>query len=340
MTLLRAASRTLLASYFVSSGVKAVREPQLLVPGAAALSEKVVPMLREYAPQVAGYIPEDATTLVRANGALQLVGGLALASGKGRRLGAVLLATSLVPTTFARHPYWSRETEEERAADKSHFLKNLSLLGGVLIAAGDTEGRPSLAYRAQVGTAMLAKDTRRVGQKVAKETRAISDAAVAEGAALVGVAVTTTRAARRKAAKELKRRNKKLTAQQIKQQRVAARKNAKQQAIQAAQAQKQAKIAERVNAKQEAIQAARAQKEAKIAARVNAKQEALNAARADKEARAAARASAKQDAMNAARAEKEAQANAIREAREAQKQSRKRDQATRRFARNVHRGEN
>ena len=139
MTLLRAGARTMLASYFIVNGVKAVRNPGPLVPAAEPVADRVVPLVKKYAPQqVATVIPEDTANLVRANGAAQVIGGLALASGKGRRLGALLLAGSLVPTTLARHPFWSRTDPEERALDRSQFLKNVSLLGSVLLAAGDT----------------------------------------------------------------------------------------------------------------------------------------------------------------------------------------------------------
>ncbi|HWJ51852.1 MAG TPA: DoxX family membrane protein, partial [Propionibacteriaceae bacterium] len=131
MTLLRAAYRTMLASYFITSGVRALRDPDSLVPVAEPLTDRVVPLLKEYAPQqVAGFVPEDARTLVRVNGAAQVAGGLALASGKGRRLGALLLAGSLVPSTIAKHPFWSRSDAAERANDQHQFLKNVSLLGG------------------------------------------------------------------------------------------------------------------------------------------------------------------------------------------------------------------
>jgi uncharacterized membrane protein YphA (DoxX/SURF4 family) len=273
MTLLRAASRTLLASYFVVSGVKAVRDPELLVPVAQPLADKLVPLAKQYAPQqVSDSIPEDAVTLVRVNGALQLAGGLALATGRGRRLGAGLLAASLIPSTLAKHPFWDRTTEEEREIDKAHFLKNLSLLGGVLIAAGDTEGRPSLAYRAHAGTQLLARDTRKAGKRVAKSTRAISDAAVAEGAMLVGAAVATTRKARRLAAKELKRANKKATAAQIKAQRSTSRAEARAAKVTAARAAKDANASARTRAKEEAKEAAKAEKLAKVAAAAEVKQ--------------------------------------------------------------------
>ena len=54
-----------------------------------------------------------------------------------------------MPTTLAGHPYWETEDEKERAQQRIHFLKNLTMLGGLLIAAADTEGNPSLAWRSR-----------------------------------------------------------------------------------------------------------------------------------------------------------------------------------------------
>src|ERR1700712_4357518 len=116
MTLLRAAARTLLASQFVVTGFRAVRNPTPLVPAAEPLVERWLPTIQKYAPdQVASYIPSDTKTLIRVVGAMELVGGLALASGKGRRFGSVLLAASLIPNTLAEHPFWTRDTPEEKA---------------------------------------------------------------------------------------------------------------------------------------------------------------------------------------------------------------------------------
>ena len=78
MTLLRAVARTMLASYFVSSGIKAIRDPEALVPAAEPLVDRVVPLIKEYTPeQVASFVPENTATLVRLNGAAQLVGNSA-----------------------------------------------------------------------------------------------------------------------------------------------------------------------------------------------------------------------------------------------------------------------
>jgi uncharacterized membrane protein YphA (DoxX/SURF4 family) len=198
MTLLRAAARTLLASYFIVSGVKAVRDPGPLVPLAEPLADKLVPLIKQYAPgQIANYIPEDAAALVRINGAAQVVGGLALATGKGRRLGAVLLAGSLIPSTIAKHPFWTRDTAEERAIDRNQFRKNVSLLGGVILAARDTEGKPGLVWRAQRGGHSLVKDTRKSRRQMAKSTHALADTALAGGATLVTAVVTQSRKAKK-----------------------------------------------------------------------------------------------------------------------------------------------
>ena len=248
MTLLRAAARTLLASYFIASGIKAVRNPGVLVPAAEPVTDRLVPLAKQYAPeQVAAFIPEDTETLVRINGATQILGGLALASGRGRRLGALLLAASLVPSTAAKHPFWTREDAEERALDKSHFLKNVSLLGGVLLAAGDTEGKPSLAWRAQKGGHAIAQSTSKTSRKVAKKAGELTggsndfaDAALASGAALVGTVVATSRRAAKRAQKEAAKASV-VAAKQAKVARKAAEIQAAKTAALAAAAAKQAK---------------------------------------------------------------------------------------------------
>jgi uncharacterized membrane protein YphA (DoxX/SURF4 family) len=211
MTFLRAIPRVMLASYFVSSGIKAIRDPESLVPAAEPLTDRVVPVVKEYTPeQVATFVPENTVTLVRTFGVAQVLGGTALATGKGRRLGALLLAGTLVPSTIAKHPFWKVQDPEERAQDRNHFLKNVSLLGGVLIASADTEGKPSLAWRAQKGGEKLAKETRKASKKLTKgtsnvagEAGELAEAAVATGAALVGAVSDSSRKLQKQAAKHL-----------------------------------------------------------------------------------------------------------------------------------------
>jgi uncharacterized membrane protein YphA (DoxX/SURF4 family) len=212
MTLLRAIPRTMLASYFVAAGIKAIRDPESLVPAAEPLVDRVVPLVKEYTPeQVSGYVPENTVTLVRVNGIAQVTGGLALATGKGRRLGALLLAGSLIPSTIAKHPFWTVQDPEARAQDRSHFLKNVSLLGGVLLAAQDTEGKPSLVWRARKGGEAIAKETRKASKKLTKGSSDVADtaselaeAAVATGAALVEALTDSSRKLQKQAGRQLR----------------------------------------------------------------------------------------------------------------------------------------
>jgi uncharacterized membrane protein YphA (DoxX/SURF4 family) len=236
----------MLASYFVASGIKAIRDPESLVPVAEPIADRVVPLVKQYSPeQVASVVPEDTVTLVRVFGVAQVLGGAALATGKGRRLGALLLAGTLVPSTIAKHPFWTVQDPEQRAQDRSHFLKNASLLGGVLIASVDTEGKPSLAWRAQKGGQSLAKETRRASKKLAKSTgkvaggaNELAESAVATGVALVEALADSSRKVKKQAAKQLKEA-KALAAHQAEEAQAAAAKAAKKANK---QARKQAKV--------------------------------------------------------------------------------------------------
>ncbi len=146
MTVVRALARPLLSTIFVVQGAKAVRDPEPHVTKAQPVADRLVPLIQRVAPaQIGDRIPESTANLVRLNGAAQVLGGLALASGKGRRLGAVVLAGSLIPTTLAGHSFWKESDKAVRATQKVQFMKNLGIMGGLLLAAVDTEGKPGVA---------------------------------------------------------------------------------------------------------------------------------------------------------------------------------------------------
>ena len=77
-------------------------------------------------------------------------------------LAALALIGSIVPTTYAGHRFWEETDEATRAEQRMHFFKNLGLLGGLLLAAMDTEGKPSLGWRAKrrIAPALLIEQTR------------------------------------------------------------------------------------------------------------------------------------------------------------------------------------
>ncbi len=138
----RTAARALLASFFVVQGVRALIKPDASVEAARRVTDRVGPLLEKADTR----IPSDARTLVQIKGASDVVAGLALATGHFTRPAAAVLAAGLVPSTFANHPFWDG-SKTDGPEQQGQFLKNLGLLGGLLLAAVDTEGRPGLGYR-------------------------------------------------------------------------------------------------------------------------------------------------------------------------------------------------
>ena len=140
MSLIRRIARPLLAASFISGGIDTLRNPAPRVPQA----EKVVSPLVARVPQLS-----DAEQVVKIDAAIKIVAGTMLAFGKFPRLSAAALVASLVPTTAAGHRFWEESDPAKRKQQQLHFLKNAGIVGGLLLAAVDTEGRPSLAWRAQ-----------------------------------------------------------------------------------------------------------------------------------------------------------------------------------------------
>lgn len=163
MTLSRLIARPMLASLFVVGSVNALRNAEALGAKAATVTDKIAPTLRN-----AGVpVPSDPAVLVRINAGTQIAAGLMLATGRAPRLSSVVLAGSLVPTTLAGHAFWKESDPKERKREMIAFFENTSILGGLLIAAGDTEGKPGLAWRA----GRAAKDARREARHLAATAR-------------------------------------------------------------------------------------------------------------------------------------------------------------------------
>jgi putative oxidoreductase len=62
-----------------------------------------------------------------------VVGGLSVAFGFHAKIGALLLLIFLIPTTFIVHRFWGLSDKQQRAMQRVHFNKNLSLLGVTLM---------------------------------------------------------------------------------------------------------------------------------------------------------------------------------------------------------------
>jgi putative oxidoreductase len=155
MSISRVVARPMLSAIFVAGGLDALRHPETKVPAADAVVQPVV----EQVP----ILPRDTEALVKLNAAVQIGAGLLLATGKLRRLAALALIGSIIPTTYAGHRFWEETDDATRAQQRVHFLKNMGLLGGLMLAATDTEGAPSLSWRAKTQTRRLG-DLAAVGQ--------------------------------------------------------------------------------------------------------------------------------------------------------------------------------
>ena len=66
-------------------------------------------------------------------GLIALAGGLSVALGYHAKAGAWLLVLFLVPVTFTMHRFWAEKDPMLIQMQQVNFLKNLALLGGVLL---------------------------------------------------------------------------------------------------------------------------------------------------------------------------------------------------------------
>ncbi len=131
MKLVRSVARPLIALPFVRGGWHTFAKPE----SRAELAGPTIERLRAALP----FLPDDRVLLVRANAAVQVAAGLALATGKAPRLAATVLAASLVPTTIGGHAFWAIDDPARRSMQLTQFGKNLAMLGGLLLAAADDE---------------------------------------------------------------------------------------------------------------------------------------------------------------------------------------------------------
>lgn len=148
--IVRRLARPLLAAIFISGGLAALRDPQ-------SHKEAAEPVVNTLADPLG--LPRDTEMMVRANGAAMVLGGALLALGKMPRVSSLLLTGALAPTT-ATHNFWAQTDPGAKADQRVQFLKNLGLLGGLLLAAVDTEGKPGLGYRAKMAGDSIGRSTR------------------------------------------------------------------------------------------------------------------------------------------------------------------------------------
>jgi uncharacterized membrane protein YphA (DoxX/SURF4 family) len=111
--MLRALARMLVAAVYLDASTSAIQNAEHMTDPPESLG-----------------LPEPVR-MVQVHGATNLVGGLMLALGIKPKLAAWALAANLIPTTLAGHRFWEEDDDAGRMGQQVHFLKNVSLLGGL-----------------------------------------------------------------------------------------------------------------------------------------------------------------------------------------------------------------
>ena len=129
MKVVRTIAQPMLAAVFIAGGMDVLKNPE----PRAKLAKPVV----DWVASTVSIAPRDPVAAVKLNAMVQLGAGGMLAAGILPRLAALALATSVVPTTVAGHRFWEIEDPVQRARQRTQFLKNTAILGGLLLAALD-----------------------------------------------------------------------------------------------------------------------------------------------------------------------------------------------------------
>jgi uncharacterized membrane protein YphA (DoxX/SURF4 family) len=172
--LIRRIARPMLSAVFISRGVDALRSPK----PAADAARPTLEGLSKLPDPVGTNVPSNAETVARVNAAVQIGGGLLLATGRLPRVASAALALTVVPGSLGGHTFWSESDPQRKADERRAFLTDVSLIGGLIIAAVDTEGKPSLGWRG-----------RRAAHKLSEAVSAALPAGAATGGALADSAI-------------------------------------------------------------------------------------------------------------------------------------------------------
>lgn len=111
------AGRILFALLFVMSGVNHLMQREAMTQYARGRG-----------------LPAPGVAVV-VTGLVIIAGGLSVALGWHRFIGAGLLAIFLLLTAVLMHPFWKEEYEQMKMNEMTHFLKDLALAGAALLIA-------------------------------------------------------------------------------------------------------------------------------------------------------------------------------------------------------------
>ncbi|MCL2736935.1 MAG: hypothetical protein FWD75_09975 [Propionibacteriaceae bacterium] len=195
MSLLRFASRSLLAGFFVADGLKPAINPDPYVEEAEPVARQVLDAAERYLPaSLARCVPTKTATLVRIHGIVEVTGALMMATGIFRRAGAAMVVLAYGEKVVrTRHQVLARDT--------TSFIQELSLLGGVMLEAGRGRRPARARCRSKRSTTSATKAGASKAQAPAQRVSASrtaekpSPTTVGRQAQTLRTALATTRAA-------------------------------------------------------------------------------------------------------------------------------------------------
>jgi uncharacterized membrane protein YphA (DoxX/SURF4 family) len=163
MTIVRRLARPMLAASFVQEGLDAVLHPAKRTERARPLVDAVAGPLR---------LPKDPELLIRANGAVMAGAATLFALGRLPRVAGLALAATVAPGIYLHVASLRQEKDgERRRSERDDLLRDLSRLGGALLAAVDTQGRPGLAWRSKHAAEHLGTSAKRTTRAARREAR-------------------------------------------------------------------------------------------------------------------------------------------------------------------------
>ena len=155
----------MLATTFITRGVEALRSPK----PAADAARPTLEGLSKLPDPVGPNVPTNAETVAKVTAGVQIGAGLLLATGRLPRLSSAALAVSVVPGSLGGHAFWNETDPARKAAERRALFADVGLIGGLIIASVDTEGRPSLGWRGK-------RAARKVSDKVSAVLPSAPDA--------------------------------------------------------------------------------------------------------------------------------------------------------------------
>lgn len=143
MALVRRIARPLLAAPFIFEGVRTALHPEREIDVYPQAFDAVDSALGKTS--TPGFV--DVRTVVRATGAIAAGAGILYATNRYPRTAAATLLLTTSVGWAGRKKVWELRGAELTQEVQS-ILTDAGLLGGVLLAVVDHDGKPSLGYRA------------------------------------------------------------------------------------------------------------------------------------------------------------------------------------------------